>query len=207
MHCICEFDIAGVPQVQIHSRNYSSVYGEQITLQCSVKSDPPHSNVYWQYSKNGTNPWHLNNKATGTQGMSIQNPSLTIVSTNFAHAGFYTCYASNEIGFGKSEDTILKVTGGKYDWGMPLISFFAYFLAHHKNLRQNCFVKKNRKINHNEYDLKFVPAIVMKWKSAIHSMFIMWVNLWHVHHTKFSNTTVSIRTSVTHLVLRCHMQC
>lgn len=79
-----------------------------------MQSTPPHYSVYWQYSKDGKKQINLNSNATGTHGITLQNPSLTIMHTNFADTGFYTCFASNKIGHGRSEVTYLKVIGGNY---------------------------------------------------------------------------------------------
>ncbi|XP_071172629.1 cell adhesion molecule DSCAML1-like isoform X2 [Mytilus edulis] len=104
--------IGGVPNVTVDSTNYISIFGDPVKLNCFVQSDPPHTNVYWKHSNDGRNTSNLNKNAIGTEGITLQNPSLIIGKTNFAHSGYYTCFASNEIGEVNSESIYLNVTGG-----------------------------------------------------------------------------------------------
>ncbi|CAC5381762.1 unnamed protein product [Mytilus coruscus] len=146
--------IGGVPQVTVNSTNYRSIFGDPVTLNCSVQSDPPHTNVYWKHSNDGTNTSNLNHKATGTQGITLQNPSLTIGKTNFAHSGYYTCFASNEIGEGKSESIYLNVTG---DYPNVTATTLQYTVDYSNKVTFDC--KINATPQHYEvYWLQFINS-------------------------------------------------
>ncbi|XP_063442781.1 hemicentin-1-like [Mytilus trossulus] len=145
-----------VPQVTVDSKNYISIFGDNVTLKCSVKSDPPHTNVYWKHSNDGRNTSNLNQRATGTEGITLQNPSLIIGKTNFAHSGYYTCVASNEIGEGNSESIYLNVTG---DYPNVSASPFQYTVDYSNNVTLYC--KINATPRHYE----------VYWLQHIHSNF------------------------------------
>ncbi|XP_052081119.1 low-density lipoprotein receptor-related protein 1-like [Mytilus californianus] len=66
-----------VPTVFVEDRNYSIGYGDEITLFCNISSDPPAKNVYWEKVVNG-DKHILNNWTVGTQGVSVDTPSLAI---------------------------------------------------------------------------------------------------------------------------------
>lgn len=51
------------------------------------------------------------NKYTGS---TVSTPSLTILSTELADTGSYTCFASNSVGTGQSTVTTLTVSGSRF---------------------------------------------------------------------------------------------
>ncbi|CAC5391231.1 unnamed protein product [Mytilus coruscus] len=100
----------GVPKVFVRKTNYTVGYGENVTMFCNITSDPIVTNVYWEKEFNGTNIV-INNLTTGIQGISVDAPSITIVTTTTSDMGNYRCIATNDVGTGCSETTRLEVIG------------------------------------------------------------------------------------------------
>lgn len=48
------------------------------------------------------------------QGQTVNSPSLIILNADFSDNARYYCFATNDIGTGKSNPTTLTVTGSKY---------------------------------------------------------------------------------------------
>lgn len=99
-----------LPIVRVEQNQYQSVYGENVTLNCNIFSDPPIVNVYWEIVDTNT---ILNQGSVGYQGISLKNPSLTIIHSTTFHTGQYRCFARNAVGTTGSETTSLLVKGGK----------------------------------------------------------------------------------------------
>lgn len=108
------FFISDIPIVNILSNAYTTQYGNDVTLECTVTADPLHTVVFWQKIVNGQ-PLSINlaNSAKYV-GSTVGTPSLTILSTNLDDPGQYRCSATNVVGTGQSQDTTLTVTGGTY---------------------------------------------------------------------------------------------
>ncbi|CAC5425483.1 unnamed protein product [Mytilus coruscus] len=104
--------IGDLPTIEIEQKQYASVYGEDITLNCIVKSDPAVTDVYWERVQNDTSII-INQGSVGVQGITPQNPSLIIISSTKIHIGKYRCFASNAVGTSGSESMSLDVIGGK----------------------------------------------------------------------------------------------
>lgn len=103
----------GVPEVYIGSVNYTVRYGQGVTLNCTVVSSPPHTEVFWEKKR------QLNNGITiirqgesGTSGSTNNMPALTINATRTTDPGHYFCAAKNMVGIGLSQETVLNVIGG-----------------------------------------------------------------------------------------------
>jgi hypothetical protein len=47
-------------------------------------------------------------------GVSLGNPSLTIINANEADSAVYKCYGTNLVGTAESQQTQLSVIGSKY---------------------------------------------------------------------------------------------
>lgn len=104
----------GVPEVFIGSVIYTVKYGQGVILNCTVVSSPPHSEVFWEKKRT------LNDGITiirqgesGTSGSTTSIPALTIKATRTTDPGHYYCGAKNMVGTGLSQETVLKVIGGK----------------------------------------------------------------------------------------------
>lgn len=103
--------ISGLPLVTVGTIAYNVIYGNRITLQCSVISDPAAYLIYWQKEVKGVFST-LSRNAFGTNGMTPNNPSLTIESATLFDSGAYLCSAVNTVGISSSEWITVSVTGG-----------------------------------------------------------------------------------------------
>lgn len=103
---------AEVPIVHIVKSSYFVNRGEDITLQCTVSSNGALQQVFWTKDINGD----ITVLEIGIRyhGSSVINPSLTVSNVANADEGIYSCFASNSIGIGSSQPTILNVTGSKH---------------------------------------------------------------------------------------------
>lgn len=102
---------AEVPIVHIVKSSYFVNRGEDKTLKCTVSSDDALQQVFW--TKDISGDITVLKIGSRYHGSSVINPSLTISNVVNADEGLYTCFASNIIGIGNSQSTILNVTGSK----------------------------------------------------------------------------------------------
>ena len=86
-----------------------------MTLVCTVTSNLPITNVYWQRNIGGsiTNIATTNTNTNKYSGGTTTTPSLTIFSVQQSDVGTYSCYGSNSVGTDQSSTT-LSVTGSTY---------------------------------------------------------------------------------------------
>lgn len=90
-----------MPVVDVPLTSYTVKHGHNVALLCIVSSKPSHTNVYWiKDSNNGK--LVFNHGTTGTIGMTVENPSLSLRPVVSTDSGMYTCLASNVIGTGAS---------------------------------------------------------------------------------------------------------
>ncbi|CAG2214958.1 unnamed protein product [Mytilus edulis] len=81
--------------------SYTVKHGSGVTLSCTVMSIPQCTAVYWiKVTERGDIV--LNHGTTGTIGMTVQNPSLSLKPATITDSGVYICLASNIIGTGLS---------------------------------------------------------------------------------------------------------
>jgi len=87
-------------------------FGNQITIGCSVTSNPPHFRVFWRKKRNGiTTDLNVANSNGKYSGSTTNNPSLVINNAALDDQASYVCYAENSVGTGSSTTTALSVTG------------------------------------------------------------------------------------------------
>jgi len=103
------------PTVQVQQSSYSVTTGNTVTLVCTVTSNLPITNVYWQRNIGGsiTNIATTNTNTNKYSGGTTTAPSLTIFSVQQSDVGTYSCYGSNSVGTDQSSTT-LSVTGSTY---------------------------------------------------------------------------------------------
>lgn len=101
---------------------YFVEYGKTFTLPCSVLSTPVQTNVYWEKTVHGRDTF-IYSGTTGTRGISLSSPSLTIDSVVETDNGNYTCIAINSLGITQSMTSSLIVLGGMFH----IIRLKAYF--------------------------------------------------------------------------------
>lgn len=96
-------------------RSYSVNYGQTVQLVCTVSGNPSAQSVYWQKTKNGVQTnIYSNSNSIKYQGSTTSTPSLTILNADSNDAASYTCFATNSIGTGQSQQTQLSVVGSKF---------------------------------------------------------------------------------------------
>ncbi|XP_052079356.1 hemicentin-2-like isoform X1 [Mytilus californianus] len=132
-----KLQVAGaLPNVSIRNAMYITVYGQMVTLDCSITADPPATMVYWIKNKNGLN-FTLSVGSIGVLGSTVETPSLTINNPAKSDAGVYWCIAINAIGHGSSLSLSLIVIG---DIPQVLIATDLYFANYGYEHTMECFV-------------------------------------------------------------------
>lgn len=101
----------GLPEVSVIEKKYTAMYSNQVILTAIVKADPPVRFVYWEKNVDERRTI-INNGAVGTFGVTPNNPSLTITYSTKADIGTYRCFATNDVGTGRSDIISLQVVGG-----------------------------------------------------------------------------------------------
>ncbi|XP_063406022.1 hemicentin-1-like [Mytilus trossulus] len=97
-----------IPVVTIRSLLYIAHFGDSITLECDIRAIPPHTTVFWYKTVNAVTTV-IESGYTGTFGITLKTPSMTIIFATSAETGRYSCLASNAAGTGKSQSTYLDV--------------------------------------------------------------------------------------------------
>lgn len=90
-----------MPVVEVPLTSYTVKHGHDVALLCIVSSKPKHTNVYW-IKDSDKGKLVYNHGTTGTIGMTVENPSLSLKPVIITDSGLYTCLASNVIGTGAS---------------------------------------------------------------------------------------------------------
>ncbi|XP_071166173.1 basement membrane-specific heparan sulfate proteoglycan core protein-like isoform X2 [Mytilus edulis] len=99
-----------IPTVTVGQNQYSSTFGQTVTMVCTVQANPTETSVYWRKLVNGqmTNIDMNNMRYTGS---TVGSPSLAITALELSDEGYYQCYAQNSVGTGSSQQTFLDVIG------------------------------------------------------------------------------------------------
>jgi len=104
------FLISGVPTVVAYQPQSSVTIGRQITLVCTITSTPPHTHVKWVKTVNNV-PTDVVIDGRKYSGSTVNSPSLTIHSVDSSDVGLYTCYGTNRVGTGQSQEVHIDVVG------------------------------------------------------------------------------------------------
>lgn len=107
------FFFSGILTVIVDQPSYSVNYGQTIQLVCTVSGNPSAQNIYWQKTKNGIQT-KISSNSIKYQGSTTSTPSLTILNADSNDDASYTCFATNTIGTGQSQQTQLSVVGSKF---------------------------------------------------------------------------------------------
>ena len=105
--------LLAVPVVTVPNSEYQGNFGQTAILVCTVTANPTHTRVYWKKLVNGVLS-DVDMTSSKFSGSSVGQPSLTVSSLNKNDEVFYQCYADNNVGTGKSQQTFLRVIGGMF---------------------------------------------------------------------------------------------
>lgn len=103
----------GLPVVKVPEIKYTVWYSKDVTLLCNVTADPPIKFVYWEKVINETRTV-INKESIGINGITPDIPSLTLTYSTKVDTGVYRCFATNDVGTGRSGSLSLEVIGGNY---------------------------------------------------------------------------------------------
>ncbi|XP_071149869.1 uncharacterized protein [Mytilus edulis] len=106
-----KLDVIGeLPTVTIADDLPEIKYGEKVRILCAITSNPPPTKVYWEKIYNGISKV-ISNGTSGTEGITVDNPSMTLLHATDSDSGLYKCFAVNVFGMGYSSSTKLTVIG------------------------------------------------------------------------------------------------
>ncbi|XP_052061300.1 hemicentin-1-like isoform X5 [Mytilus californianus] len=111
---VTNLDVTGnVPTVTLSTTLFPVLVGNDITIGCNVISNPGATNVYWRFENSGNQITTIsaNSNTAKYGGSTTTSPSLVIKNVDFSDAGKYTCFATNSIGTGNSQEGTLQVSG------------------------------------------------------------------------------------------------
>ncbi|CAC5383738.1 unnamed protein product [Mytilus coruscus] len=97
-------------------------YGESLNITCDVNANPQATIVYWEKKSKGIIKV-MNNETTGTAGITVENPSMTLLHATDSDSGYYKCFAVNEFGLGYSSSVRLTVIGGLPEVSVPSLTY------------------------------------------------------------------------------------
>ena len=108
--------VSGILQVTVPQSSYNTNYGQTVQLVCTVTGTPAATDVYWIKIRNGVSTTIRQSTMDTNKysGVSLGNPSLTIINANEADSAVYKCYGTNLVGTAESQQTQLSVIGSKY---------------------------------------------------------------------------------------------
>ncbi|XP_063412590.1 hemicentin-2-like [Mytilus trossulus] len=107
-----KLDVIGeLPTVTIADDLPEIKYGEKVRIFCAITGNPPPTKVYWEKIYNGISKV-ISNGTLGTEGITVDNPSMTLLHATDSDSGLYKCFAVNVFGMGYSSSTKLTVIGG-----------------------------------------------------------------------------------------------
>ncbi|XP_071150580.1 hemicentin-1-like [Mytilus edulis] len=119
---ITRLDVIGeLPTVSVTADLPTAKYGDKVHILCNVTAMPRQTEVYWVKQSDGSTKV-INNETTGTDGITVANPSLILIHTTDSDSGIYRCFAVNEFGMGYSLTIELTVIGGLPEVSVPSIT-------------------------------------------------------------------------------------
>lgn len=87
-------------------------FGDSVGLICHIKAYPLHDLVYWEHNENGVIR-RIFRETVGTEGITVENPTLYLKYATNNGSGLYTCFARNVVGISNSSAIHVSVNGGK----------------------------------------------------------------------------------------------
>ncbi|CAG2249887.1 unnamed protein product [Mytilus edulis] len=110
--------VGELPTVSVVSSLKPVKYGERVNILCVVKAFPIPTKVHWEKISNGITKV-ISNGTDGTDGITVENPSLILLHATDSDSGHYKCFAVNEFGLGYSSSVKLTVIGGLPEVSVP----------------------------------------------------------------------------------------
>jgi hypothetical protein len=84
--------------------------GNDVTLVCIITSTLSYTEVKWVKAVNNVRKGVVID-GSKYSGSTVNSPSLTIHRVDSSDVGYYTCYGSNSVGTGQSQEVHLDVVG------------------------------------------------------------------------------------------------
>ncbi|XP_021370011.1 hemicentin-1-like [Mizuhopecten yessoensis] len=100
-----------LPTVTIGQSSYTVTTGQSLTLTCTVSASPAINSLVWKKIRGGVTSTISTSGSSKYSGATVNNPSLTISSTDNTDEGYYYCEATNAVGTSDSTQAYLSVTG------------------------------------------------------------------------------------------------
>ncbi|XP_071151133.1 contactin-4-like, partial [Mytilus edulis] len=110
-----------LPTVSVIAELPAVKYGDKVHIFCVVSSNPSSTKVYWEKKTNNITK-KINKGTSGTDGITVTNPSLIILHATDSDSGLYRCFAVNVVGIGYSSSVNLDVIGGVPEVSVPSIT-------------------------------------------------------------------------------------
>ncbi|CAC5381889.1 unnamed protein product [Mytilus coruscus] len=104
--------IGDLPEVSVPNLAVNVNFGDSVNLRCNVTAKSLHNFVYWEH-KDTFATRRILTGTVGTEGSTVETPSLTLKYATNTVSGLYTCFARNAVGTSKSSTINLTVYGGK----------------------------------------------------------------------------------------------
>ncbi|CAC5364617.1 HMCN [Mytilus coruscus] len=150
--------IGDLPEVFVPNPAVNVSFGDSVNLTCNVKATPVYDLVYWEH-KDTFATRRIFTGTVGTEGSTVDNPTLILKYATNTVSGLYTCFARNAVGISKSSSINLTVNGGLPD---VVVDVRNYSTTYGKKIKLDCrvtahpevvFVYWQKEINNVMYTL------------------------------------------------------
>ncbi|XP_052062340.1 hemicentin-1-like [Mytilus californianus] len=128
--------VQDLPIVEVLKISYAVILGNNVTLDCSIKSDLLVSNVKWQ-KKVGNQFVDIIIDSQNYHGSTVSNPNLVMTGVRFSDRGGYICTATSFAGTGSSNISILSVNG---DLPVVSVGLRYYTVQFGSNIMLQCMI-------------------------------------------------------------------
>ncbi|XP_052081097.1 hemicentin-1-like [Mytilus californianus] len=125
-----------LPEVSVPILAVNVSFGDSVNLICNVTAKPLHDFVYWEHKETFATRRILTG-TVGTEGSTVETPSLTLKYATNTMSGLYTCFARNAVGISKSSTIKLKVNGGLPE---VVVDVRNYSTTYGKKIKLDCRV-------------------------------------------------------------------
>lgn len=102
---------ASNPMIIVGKHEYGPDYGSKLVIDTQISASPTVLKVYWTRNSSGIITT-IDHGLSGTEGITVDNPSLTLLYITDLDNGLYTCTAESYRGIGFSKTVNVTVNGG-----------------------------------------------------------------------------------------------